>query len=83
MMQTNVLKGMCAMLEGGINTKRKDKQMRYITQKTPANRFTVIDTRDGSQRLSPTDLINAATFAGTLNKQEAAFLAANPWLRAR
>ena len=50
--------------------------MRYITQKTPANRFTVIDTRDGSQLLFPTDLISAATFAGTLNKQEAAYLAA-------
>ena len=57
--------------------------MRYITQKTPANRFTVIDTHDGSQRLYPTDLINAATFAGGLNKQEAAFLAANPWMRTR
>jgi hypothetical protein len=57
--------------------------MRYVTQKTPANRFTVIDTRDGSRRLYPTDLVNAATFAGTLNKQEADFLAANPWLRAR
>jgi hypothetical protein len=57
--------------------------MRYVTQKTPANRFTVIDTRDGSRCLYPTDLINAATFAGTLNKQEADFLATNPWLRAR
>ncbi len=62
--------------KGDINTKRKGHDMRYITQKTPANRFTVIDTRDGSQRLFPTDLINAATFAGTLNKQEAAYLAA-------
>jgi len=50
--------------------------MRYITQKTPANRFTVIDTRDGSQLLFPTDLISAATFANTLNKQEAAYQAA-------
>lgn len=62
--------------EGCINTKRKGHDMRYITQKTPANRFTVIDTRDGSQLLFPTDLISAATFAGTLNKQEAAYLAA-------
>jgi len=75
-MQRNVLQGMRAMVRGGINTKRKGHDMRYITQKTPANRFTVIDTRDGSQRLFPTDLINAATFAGTLNKQEAAYLAA-------
>jgi hypothetical protein len=50
--------------------------MRYITQKTPENRFTVIDTLDGSQLLFPTGLINAATFAGTLNKQEAACQAA-------
>jgi hypothetical protein len=50
--------------------------MRYITQKTPDNRFTVIDTLDGSQLLFPTGLINAATFAGTLNKQEAAYQAA-------
>jgi len=57
--------------------------MRYVTHKTPANRFTVIDTHDGSQLLFPTDLINAATFAGTANKQEASFLAANPWMRAR
>jgi hypothetical protein len=57
--------------------------MRYVTQKTPANRFTVIDTLDGRAMLFPTDLVNAATFAGTLNKQEADFLAANPWLRAR
>jgi hypothetical protein len=81
-MQTNVLQGMRAMLQR-LHQQRRETQMRYITQKTPANRFTVIDTRDGSQRLFPTDLINAATFAGTLNKQEAAFLAANPWLRTR
>jgi hypothetical protein len=57
--------------------------MRYVTHQTPDNRFTVIDTHDGSQLLFPTGLINAATFAGTLNKQEAAFLAANPWMRPR
>ena len=45
--------------------------MRYVTHKTPANRFTVIDTHDGSQLLFPTDLINAATMAATHNKQEA------------
>lgn len=50
--------------------------MRYITQKTPDNRFTVIDTLDGRAILFPTDLINAATMAATLNKQEAAYLAA-------
>ena len=45
--------------------------MRYITQKTPNNRFTVIDTYDGRVMLFPTDLINAATMAATHNKQEA------------
>ena len=47
--------------------------MRYITQKTPNNRFTVIDTYDGRVMLFPTDLINAATMAATANKQEAAY----------
>jgi hypothetical protein len=49
--------------------------MRYITQKTPDNRFTVIDTHDGRVMLFPTGLINAATMAATHNKQEAAYQA--------
>ena len=49
--------------------------MRYVTQNTPANRFTVIDTVDNSVCLYPTDVVNASAMAATLNKQEAAFAA--------